>query len=227
MPPSPCPRAAPCCSSQSSPTATLCGWARSRSLHTMQQSTQVGGCGRGHSRHDAGCRHGARRAAALWVAVQCCMHTRTPVTHARCTALPGNHLLGLRLPLTLLSLPPLLLAVDEVHYVEDMARVLGALAPPCLHLLSGTNTDRCGPSAGVATCACLRWLAARQGCCGAAAGATRLLPLPLIAALYPRPGNDCPDARFQMFVMPPALYAVPLCHNHTNRMHSILACPEL
>ena len=34
-------------------------------------------------------------------------------------------------------------AVDEVHYQEDMARVLSDLKPVTLHLLCGTNTDRC------------------------------------------------------------------------------------
>ena len=34
-------------------------------------------------------------------------------------------------------------AVDEVHYKEDMARVLSDLKPVTLHLLCGTNTDRC------------------------------------------------------------------------------------
>jgi hypothetical protein len=34
-------------------------------------------------------------------------------------------------------------AVDEVHYVDEMAAVLASLAPPCLHVLSGAvNTDR-------------------------------------------------------------------------------------
>lgn len=33
-------------------------------------------------------------------------------------------------------------AVDEVHYVEDMPKVLAKLQPVSLHLLSGTNTDR-------------------------------------------------------------------------------------
>jgi hypothetical protein len=33
--------------------------------------------------------------------------------------------------------------VDEVHFVSDMSAVLGATQPPCLHLLAGTNTDRC------------------------------------------------------------------------------------
>lgn len=31
--------------------------------------------------------------------------------------------------------------VDEVHYIQDMATVLGATQPPCLHMLAGTNTD--------------------------------------------------------------------------------------
>lgn len=34
-------------------------------------------------------------------------------------------------------------AVDEVHYTEDMGRVLSELNPVTLHLLCGTNTDRC------------------------------------------------------------------------------------
>jgi hypothetical protein len=34
-------------------------------------------------------------------------------------------------------------AVDDVAYVDDMASVLAAAAAPCIHLLSGTNTDRC------------------------------------------------------------------------------------
>lgn len=33
-------------------------------------------------------------------------------------------------------------AVDEVHYVEDMPKVLAQLQPVSVHLLSGTNTDR-------------------------------------------------------------------------------------
>lgn len=33
-------------------------------------------------------------------------------------------------------------AVDAVHYVDEMADVLAALSPPCLHLLCGVNTDR-------------------------------------------------------------------------------------
>lgn len=33
-------------------------------------------------------------------------------------------------------------AVDEVHYIEDMARVLSVLNPISLHLLCGTNSDR-------------------------------------------------------------------------------------
>ncbi len=33
-------------------------------------------------------------------------------------------------------------AVDEVHYVEDMPKVLAQLQPISVHLLSGTNTDR-------------------------------------------------------------------------------------
>eukprot|EP00873_Tetraselmis_striata_P011670 jgi/Tetstr1/431934/TSEL_021422.t2 len=32
--------------------------------------------------------------------------------------------------------------VDEVHYVDEMAAVLRAAEPPCLHTLAGTNTDR-------------------------------------------------------------------------------------
>jgi len=31
--------------------------------------------------------------------------------------------------------------VDEVHYVDEMAAVLRAAEPPCLHTLAGTNTD--------------------------------------------------------------------------------------
>jgi hypothetical protein len=34
-------------------------------------------------------------------------------------------------------------AVDDVAYVDDMAAVLAAAGAPCIHLLSGTNTDRC------------------------------------------------------------------------------------
>ena len=34
-------------------------------------------------------------------------------------------------------------AVDEVHYVGDMASVLAKRQPAALHLLCGTNTDRC------------------------------------------------------------------------------------
>ena len=33
-------------------------------------------------------------------------------------------------------------AVNEVHYTEDMGRVLSELKPVALHLLCGTNTDR-------------------------------------------------------------------------------------
>lgn len=33
-------------------------------------------------------------------------------------------------------------AVDEVHYTEDMPKVLAQLQPVSVHLLSGTNTDR-------------------------------------------------------------------------------------
>ena len=33
-------------------------------------------------------------------------------------------------------------AVDEVHYTEDIGRVLSGLKPVTLHLLCGTNTDR-------------------------------------------------------------------------------------
>lgn len=33
-------------------------------------------------------------------------------------------------------------AVDEVHYTEDMGRVLSGLKPISVHLLCGTNTDR-------------------------------------------------------------------------------------
>lgn len=33
-------------------------------------------------------------------------------------------------------------AVDEAHYVGDMANVLASLQPVCLHLLGGVNTDR-------------------------------------------------------------------------------------
>lgn len=32
-------------------------------------------------------------------------------------------------------------AVDEVHYVDELASVLKAAAPPCLHTLAGKNTD--------------------------------------------------------------------------------------
>lgn len=32
--------------------------------------------------------------------------------------------------------------VDEVHFTSDMAAVLQATQPPCLHMLAGTNTDR-------------------------------------------------------------------------------------
>jgi hypothetical protein len=39
-------------------------------------------------------------------------------------------------------------AVDEVHYVDEMADVLSSLSPPCLHLLCSTNSDR---SLGIAT----------------------------------------------------------------------------
>ena len=35
-------------------------------------------------------------------------------------------------------------AVDHVHYVEDIPQVLAKLNPVSLHVLSGTNTDRCG-----------------------------------------------------------------------------------
>lgn len=34
--------------------------------------------------------------------------------------------------------------VDEVHYTSDMAAVLRATQPPCLHVLAGVNTDRYG-----------------------------------------------------------------------------------
>ena len=34
-------------------------------------------------------------------------------------------------------------AVDHVHYVEDIPQVLAKLNPVSLHVLSGTNTDRC------------------------------------------------------------------------------------
>lgn len=34
-------------------------------------------------------------------------------------------------------------AVDEVHYVDELAAVLQGLGAPCLHVLTGTNTDRC------------------------------------------------------------------------------------
>jgi Xaa-Pro dipeptidase len=34
-------------------------------------------------------------------------------------------------------------AVDEVAYIDDIASVLAAAGAPCIHLLSGTNTDRC------------------------------------------------------------------------------------
>jgi hypothetical protein len=34
-------------------------------------------------------------------------------------------------------------AVDEVAYIDDMASVLAAAGAPCVHLLAGTNTDRC------------------------------------------------------------------------------------
>eukprot|EP00873_Tetraselmis_striata_P015847 jgi/Tetstr1/436111/TSEL_024958.t1 len=37
--------------------------------------------------------------------------------------------------------------VDEVHYVDEMAAVLRAAEPPCLHTLAGTNTDRQDPPA--------------------------------------------------------------------------------
>lgn len=50
-------------------------------------------------------------------------------------------------------------AVDEVAYVDDMAAVLKAASPPCLHVLSGTNTDRCGKHrvpASAARAGCLR-----------------------------------------------------------------------
>lgn len=33
-------------------------------------------------------------------------------------------------------------AVDAVHYVDEMAGVLAALDPPCMHLLEGVNSDR-------------------------------------------------------------------------------------
>ena len=33
-------------------------------------------------------------------------------------------------------------AVDEVHYTENIARVLSGLNPVRLHLLCGTNSDR-------------------------------------------------------------------------------------
>ena len=33
-------------------------------------------------------------------------------------------------------------AVEEVHYTEDMERVLSGLKPVTLHLLCGINTDR-------------------------------------------------------------------------------------
>lgn len=35
-------------------------------------------------------------------------------------------------------------AVEEVRYTDELAEVLGELAPPCLHVLDGgVNTDRC------------------------------------------------------------------------------------
>ena len=33
-------------------------------------------------------------------------------------------------------------AVDAVHFVDEMASVLAAAAPPVLHVLHGINTDR-------------------------------------------------------------------------------------
>lgn len=33
-------------------------------------------------------------------------------------------------------------AVDECHYVDQLAEVLASLAPPALHVLSGVNSDR-------------------------------------------------------------------------------------
>ncbi len=33
-------------------------------------------------------------------------------------------------------------SVDDVFYIDEMAERLAALNPPCLHLLSGTNSDR-------------------------------------------------------------------------------------
>jgi hypothetical protein len=35
-------------------------------------------------------------------------------------------------------------AVDVVHYTDELADVIRSLAPPCLHVLHGVNTDRCG-----------------------------------------------------------------------------------
>ena len=35
-------------------------------------------------------------------------------------------------------------AVDEAHYLGDMASVLASLQPVCLHLLDGVNSDRSG-----------------------------------------------------------------------------------
>jgi hypothetical protein len=32
--------------------------------------------------------------------------------------------------------------VDQVAYVDDLAAVLAAAAPPCIHVLAGSNTDR-------------------------------------------------------------------------------------
>lgn len=33
--------------------------------------------------------------------------------------------------------------VDEVHYTSELSAVLKAAQPPCIHVLAGTNTDRC------------------------------------------------------------------------------------
>lgn len=42
------------------------------------------------------------------------------------------------------ALPQAKYGVDEVHWLSDMAAVLSATQPPCLHVLKGTNTDRSG-----------------------------------------------------------------------------------
>ena len=46
-------------------------------------------------------------------------------------------------------------AVDAVHFVDEMASVLAAAAPPVLHVLHGINTDR---SAFVGSFLCRVWM---------------------------------------------------------------------